>query len=126
MILTVLSYKDCIDDIIKKSNNWFGAMCLAIDIYQGNITSFPGVPTNEQLRKLQLKETEILESVFEKIRITETPAFNAYIYLTEKLSTLPGSRYGKKRNHINQFRKKNPEFRLEPLTQENLSTVLCI
>ena len=51
----VLSYKDCIDDIIKKSNNWFGAMCLAIDIYQGNITSFPGVPTNEQLRKKKLE-----------------------------------------------------------------------
>ena len=51
----VLSYKDCIDDIIKKSNNWFGAMCLAIDIYQGNITSFPGVPNNEQNRKKKLE-----------------------------------------------------------------------
>ena len=45
----VLSYKDCINDIIKQSNNWFGAMCLAIDIYQGNITSFPGVPYSENL-----------------------------------------------------------------------------
>ena len=51
----VLSYKDCINDIIKKSNNWFGAMCLAIDIYQGNITSFPGVPTNENSRKKKLE-----------------------------------------------------------------------
>ena len=47
----VLSYKDCIDDIIKQSNNWFGAMCLAIDIYHGNITSFPGVPTTDNSRK---------------------------------------------------------------------------
>ena len=51
----VLSYKDCIEEIIKKSDNWFGAMCLAIDIYQGNITSFPGVPTNEQSRKKKLE-----------------------------------------------------------------------
>ena len=51
----VLSYKDCINDIIKQSNNWFGAMCLAIDIYQGNITSFPGVPNSENLRKKKLE-----------------------------------------------------------------------
>ena len=51
----VLSYKDCINDIIKQSNNWFGAMCLAIDIYQGNITSFPGVPYSENLRKKKLE-----------------------------------------------------------------------
>ena len=51
----VLSYKDCIEDIIKISNNWFGAMCLAIDIYQGNLTSFPGVPTEEEERKKKLE-----------------------------------------------------------------------
>ena len=50
----VLSYEDCIEDIINKSNNWFGAMCLAIDIYQGNITSFPEVPTNKEKRKEKL------------------------------------------------------------------------
>ena len=51
----VLSYKDCIDNIIKQSNNWFGAMCLAIDIYQGNMTSFPGVPSSDNLRKKKLE-----------------------------------------------------------------------
>ena len=51
----VLSYKDCIEDIIKISNNWFGAMCLAIDIYQGNMTSFPGVPSEEEERKKKLE-----------------------------------------------------------------------
>ena len=50
----VLGYEDCLEDIINKSNNWFGAMCLAIDIYQGNITSFPEVPTNEKKRKEKL------------------------------------------------------------------------
>ena len=51
----ILSYQDCIEDIIKKSNNWFGAMCLAIDIYQGNMTSFPGVPSEEEERKKKLE-----------------------------------------------------------------------
>jgi hypothetical protein len=51
----VLSYKDCIEDIIKISKNWFGAMCLAIDIYQGNMTSFPGVPSDEKERKKKLE-----------------------------------------------------------------------
>jgi hypothetical protein len=31
-------------------NNWLGAMCLGIDIYQGNITSFPDVPINTEER----------------------------------------------------------------------------
>ena len=51
----VLSYKDCIEDIIEISKNWFGAMCLAIDIYQGNMTSFPGVPSDEEERKKKLE-----------------------------------------------------------------------
>ena len=51
----VLSYKECINDIIQKSKNWFGAMCLSIDIYQGNITSFPGIPSNDASRKKKLE-----------------------------------------------------------------------
>ena len=51
----ILSYEDCIEDIIKISDNWFGAMCLGIDIYQGNMTSFPGVPNDEEERKKKLQ-----------------------------------------------------------------------
>ena len=54
-ISKILSYLDWIEDIIKTSDNWFGAMSLAIDIYQGNMTSFPGVPTEEEERKKKLK-----------------------------------------------------------------------
>ena len=63
----VLSYKDCIEDIIKISDNWYGAMCLAIDIYQGNMTSFPGVPSNEEERKTTLETylTELLKKYIE-------------------------------------------------------------
>ena len=41
----VLNFEDCIDNLVQE-NNWLGAMCLGIDIYQGNITSFPDVPIN--------------------------------------------------------------------------------
>ena len=41
----VLNLEDCIESLVQE-NNWLGAMCLGIDIYQGNITSFPDVPIN--------------------------------------------------------------------------------
>lgn len=45
----VLNFQDCIDNLVKE-NNWLGAMCLGIDIYQGNITSFPDVPIDRKER----------------------------------------------------------------------------
>ena len=45
----VLSFQDCIDNLVQE-NNWLGAMCLSIDIYQGNITSFPDVPIDRKER----------------------------------------------------------------------------
>ena len=45
----VLNFEDCIENLLQE-NNWFGAMCLGIDIFQGNITSFPDVPINMQDR----------------------------------------------------------------------------
>ena len=45
----VLSFQDCIENLVKE-NNWFGAMCLGIDIFQGNITSFPDVPIDKKQR----------------------------------------------------------------------------
>ena len=46
---TVLNFEDCIENLVNE-NNWLGAMCLGIDIYQGNITTFPGVPINMKER----------------------------------------------------------------------------
>ena len=45
----VLNFEDCIENLVQ-DNNWFGAMCLGIDIYQGNITSFPDVPISMKER----------------------------------------------------------------------------
>ena len=46
---TVLNFEDFIENLVKE-NNWLGAMCLGIDIYQGNITTFPGVPISMKER----------------------------------------------------------------------------
>lgn len=43
-----------------------------------------------------------------------------YVYRGEDLISLKGSRYHAKRNHINKFLKTTPEFRLEPISEENL------
>ena len=45
----VLNFEECLENLVKE-NNWLGAMCLGIDIYQGNITSFPDVPINIEER----------------------------------------------------------------------------
>ena len=51
----ILSYKECIDNIIKNSNNWNSALCLAIDIYKGNHNNIMGVPLDEEERKKTLR-----------------------------------------------------------------------
>ena len=63
----------------------------------------------------------ILSFIKEKdITIEKDDSLGDYIYLTENLAKLPGSKYSKKRNHINQFRKKHENFRFELLSEENL------
>ena len=46
----VLNFDECIYNLVKQ-DNWLGAMCLSIDIYQGNITSFPDIPVTKVKRK---------------------------------------------------------------------------
>ena len=63
---------------------------------------------------------------FTASKIEEAPDLSDYIYNQEDLAGLPGSKYSKKRNHINQFRKKYPEFRLELISPENFKTVCTL
>ena len=46
-----------------------------------------------------------------------------YVYRIEDLAQLAGRKYQKKRNHLNRFRAEHPDYRLEPVTEENLSQV---
>lgn len=48
-----------------------------------------------------------------------------YLYSAEKLSTLSGKKYNKKRNHVNQFLAAYPDWKLIPLTPENAAECLA-
>lgn len=71
-------------------------------------------------KNITSEEKDIINSLFEVIKIEATPSYNDYIYLTENLSTLSGARYSKKRNHINQFKKKHPDVKFELLDEHNI------
>ena len=46
-----------------------------------------------------------------------------YVYNIHDLADLTGRKYQKKRNHLNRFRGEHPDYRLEPITEENLPLV---
>ena len=71
-------------------------------------------------KNITSEEKDIINSLFDAVKIEATPAYSDYIYLTENLSTLPGARYSKKRNHINQFKKKHPDVKFELLDEHNI------
>ncbi len=43
-----------------------------------------------------------------------------YVYAVDDLADLRGRKYQKKRNHFNRFQATHPQYRIEPLTRENL------
>lgn len=47
-----------------------------------------------------------------------------YLYDIDKLATLPGNLYNKKRNHVNKFSKSYPDYVYERIDEENLSEVV--
>ena len=77
-------------------------------------------------RNITTEEKELLLASYTASKIEEAPDLSDYIYKQEDLAGLPGSKYSKKRNHINQFRKKYPEFRLELITPDNFKTVCAL
>ena len=51
----ILDYAEYIENIINSGNNWKPAMCLAIDIFKGDIINFPGIPLNNDEKKKKLE-----------------------------------------------------------------------
>ena len=47
-----------------------------------------------------------------------------YIYSIQELSELKGRKFQRKRNHLNRFRQNHPDYRVEPITDENTPQVL--
>lgn len=75
---------------------------------------------------ITITEKVILEKHFPEAKITQTPEYSDYIYLTENLAKLAGKKFSKKRNHIHQFENKYPAFEFEPLSDKNYAEVLKI
>ena len=73
-----------------------------------------------------LAEKNILTANFPNAKVEEASESGDYIYLTENLGQLPGSKYSKKRNHINQFKKKYADFHFEALNENNLTDARLI
>lgn len=73
-----------------------------------------------KFRNITEPQKNTILQLFTNAEVISLPELSDYIYLTEKLASLPGQTYSKKRNHINQFKKKHPDFRFEKLTLKNL------
>ena len=72
------------------------------------------------LKNITAAEKEIAARVFPGAQFAAARESGDYIYRTEDLAALSGKKYGKKRNHIKQFKAKRPGHRFEPLTSANL------
>lgn len=71
-------------------------------------------------------EKDALLSLWPDAECTRVDARGDYIYRTENLASLPGKLYSKKRNHVNQFNKKYPDYVFEPLSEHNAGAVMEI
>ena len=72
------------------------------------------------LKNITAAEKEIAARVFPGAQFAAARESGDYIYRTTDLAALYGKKYGKKRNHIKQFKAKRPGHRFEPLTSANL------
>lgn len=67
------------------------------------------------------EQFEILDRLYpEQFSITYYRDAADYIYETEKLIQLSGKKYHGKKNHINKFKKMNPDWSYETITQDNV------
>lgn len=72
------------------------------------------------LKNITAAEKEIAARVFPGAQFAAARESGDYIYRTTDLAGLAGKKYGKKRNHIKQFKTKRPGHCFEPLTSANL------
>ncbi len=68
-----------------------------------------------------------VESVFPgRFRFVSDPGDADYIYERSQLVDLPGARFHRKRNHVERFVRAFPDWRVEPLSEENASAALAV
>lgn len=71
---------------------------------------------------LSLENMDELSELFPgKFAFEEVRSDFDYVYLLDKMVSLKGKKLHGKRNHINSFKKNNPVWSFEPMTQEKLA-----
>lgn len=81
-------------------------------------TKILGVPF--AFENITASEKDALLQIYPNATVNAQPDFGDYIYRTADLADLPGKKYSKKRNHINQFKNKYSDYKFETLCLENL------
>ena len=81
-----------------------------------------GIPC--RLTSLTHDDCDLLESLYpDRFRFHHDRNSFDYLYNIEDLATLKGKKFQKKRNHLNKFRQLHPDYRLEPIKEENTALV---
>ena len=77
-----------------------------------------------RLTSLTHADCDLLEALYpDKFRFHHDRSSFDYIYNIEDLATLKGKKFQKKRNHLNKFKQLHPDFRVEPITEQNVPLV---
>ena len=77
-----------------------------------------------RLTSLTHEDCDLLEALYpDKFRFHHDRSSFDYIYNIEDLATFKGKKFQKKRNHLNKFKQLHPDYRLEPITEENAPQV---
>ena len=81
-----------------------------------------GIPC--RLTSLSHQDCALLESLYpDQFRFHHDRNSFDYLYNIEDLATLKGKKFQKKRNHLNKFKQLHPQYRVEPITDENTPLV---
>ena len=66
---------------------------------------------------------DFLDVYGERVKIEARLGSFDYVYSIDDLATLGGKKYQKKRNHLNNFKKAFPDYKIEQITKENIHRV---
>lgn len=84
-----------------------------------------GIPC--RLTSLTHDDCDMLEASYpDQFRFHHERNSFDYLYNIEDLATLKGKKFQKKRNHLNKFRQTHPDYRVEPITEENTQLVVSL
>lgn len=82
-----------------------------------------GIPC--RLTSLSQDDCALLEQLYPgRFRYHFDRDFFDYVYAIEDLAELKGRKYQRKRNHLNRFIQDHPDYRTEPITDDNIAVVV--